>query len=172
MAQRTRALTFPGWEEKAAYLDGAAWDDARTPIVRDVSRRIAARIDPNRPDLLADALFDYVKRAIRYVRDPASEEFSDGEEILRQGFGDCDDKVRLFVGMARSVGLEARTRPILQAAGPNERPDFTHVQAEVRWPGSYRHRRARLGGWLTCELILERCELGDEPQDVAGRALA
>jgi len=169
---RTRAVTFEGWEEKAAYLDGVAWDDARTPIVRDVARRLALRIDPNRPDLLAEAVFDYVKRAIRYVKDPASEEFSDAEEILRQGFGDCDDKVRLFVAMARSLGLEARARPILQACAPGERPDFTHVQAEVRYPGSYRHRRAGLGGWLTCELILAACELGDEPQHVGSRRLS
>jgi transglutaminase-like putative cysteine protease len=170
--QRTRPVTFDGWEAKAAYLDGVAWDDARTPVVRDVARRIAARIDPNRLDLLAEAVFDYCKRAIRYVKDPASEEFSDGEQILRDGFGDCDDKVRLFVAMARSLGLDARVRPILQAAGAGERPDFTHVQAEVRYPGSYRHPRARLGGWLTCELILSAAKLGDEPQHVPSRALS
>ena len=162
---------FDGWEAKAAYLDGAAWDDARAPVVRDVARRIAVSIDPNRSDLLAAAVFEFVKRAIRYVKDPASEEFSDAEEILRAGFGDCDDKVRLFVALARSLGLDARVRPILAPAADGGRPDFTHVQAEIRWPGSYRHPRARLGGWLTCELILAACALGDEPQDVASRAL-
>jgi transglutaminase-like putative cysteine protease len=169
--QRARGVMFGGWESKAAYLDGAAWDDARAPVVRDIARRVAKSIDPNRQDLIAHAVFDFVKRAIRYVKDPASEEFSDAEEILRAGFGDCDDKVRLFVALCRSLGLEARVRPVLQPAQDGGRPDFTHVQAEVRWPGSYLHARARAAGWITAELILAACELGDEPQDVASRAL-
>lgn len=172
---RTRPVEFAGWQAKAEYLDGVAWDDARMPLVRDMARRIALPIDPNRPDLLAHAVYTFVQRAIRYVRDPASEEFSDGAEILRQGFGDCDDKVRLFVGMARSVGLEARVRPVLALAPPSEgtgaAPDFVHVQGEVRWPGSYRHPRARLGGWLTAELILRDAHLGDEPQHLPTKML-
>jgi transglutaminase-like putative cysteine protease len=172
--QRTRARTFAGWLEKANYLDGAAWDDARAPLVRDVARRVAVPVNPNRPDLLAEAIFNYCQRAIRYVKDPASEEFSDAEQVLRDGFGDCDDKCRVFVALARSVGLEARIRPVLapDPEDPAAGPDFVHVQAECRYPGSYRHRRARLGGWLSCELILAACALGDEPQHVTGRELA
>lgn len=168
--QRTRSITFAGWEAKARYLDGVAWDDARTPLVRDMARRLVLPIDPNRPDLAAEMIFEFVRRAIRYVRDPASEEFSDSEEILRQGFGDCDDKVRLFVALARSVGLEASVRPVLQPV-KGEDPDFVHVQAEVRWPGSYKSPKARAGGWLTAELILRDCRLGDEPQAAPSRAL-
>lgn len=169
---RTREVVFADWLAKARYLDGAAWDDARRPLVRDMARRIGGNVDPNRADVRAERLFDFCKRAIRYVPDPASEEFSDAEAILLQGFGDCDDKVRLFVALARSLGLEARVRPVLTPARPGEEdPDFVHVQAEVRWPGSYRMPRARAGGWLVAELILRDARLGDDAGDVPNRIL-
>lgn len=163
-------MTFRDWQEKAAYLDGVAWEDARLPLVRDVARRCALPCSPNRPDLIADMIFRFVRDVVRYMPDPASEEFSDAEEVLRSGFGDCDDKARAFVALCRSVRLEARIRPVLRE-GPFG-PEFTHVQAEVRWPGSYTHTKAGAGGWLTAELILADCNLGDEPQHARTARLA
>lgn len=172
---KTREVVFRGWRAKADYLDGAAWDDARRPAVRDMARRLVSSIDPNAWDARIDRLYEFVRRVVRYMPDPSSEEFSDAEEILRQGYGDCDDKVRLFVALVRSVssrgGAEAVVRPVLVETADGE-PDFAHVQALVRWPGSYRHPKAGRGGWLVAELILRDARLGDDASDVPSRVLA
>lgn len=163
-----RGVIFSDWQAKAAWLDGAAWMDARTEFVRDLARRIAIAHDPNDLEGIVTDLFDLVRLRVRYVSDPASEEFSDAETVLRAGYGDCDDKVRAFVALCRSASaaIEAHVRPVLQ--GHN----LTHVQALVRWPGSYRHPRARPGGWLVAELILRDARLGDDANDVPNRILS
>lgn len=168
---QTRPVTFRNWEAKAQYLDGVTWDDSRRPLVRDMARRIAGNIDPNRRDLQAERIFQFCKRSIRYVHDPASEEFSDAEAILLQGFGDCDDKARLFVALCRSMQIEACVRPVLAESSDEDDPDFVHVQAYVRWPGSYLNPKSGRGGWLVVELILRDAELGDSAGDVPNRML-
>jgi len=111
------------------------------------------------------------------VSDPASEEFSDAEQTLRQGYGDCDDKVRAFVALLRSASssFEAHIRPVLNSDG------FAHVQAVVRFPGSFMVRGWRdggpafvagPGGWVTAEVILRDAHFGDEVQDVPTLALS
>ena len=173
---RWRCITFDDWFAKAQYLDGVAWVDARIlPKVREVSRRIAApygAISPEKYPAIASDLYRLVKDRVVYVSDPASEEFSDAQQTLEQGFGDCDDKVRCFVALCRCLKLEAHVRPVMRAG------EFTHVQAQVRWPGSDRLVRpgsAARGvpptlmaedGWITAELILRDGRLGDEVQDV------
>ncbi len=166
----SRSIVFETWEDKAAYLDGVAWDDARLPLTRDVARRCALACSVNRPDLIAHQIFRFVRDVVRYMPDPASEEFSDSDAVLRQGYGDCDDKVRVFVALCRSVRIEARVAPVLRRR--EGAPDFCHVQAEVRWPGSYQEPMAGPGGWIVAELILRDAELGQEPQHVRSPALA
>ncbi len=148
---KTREVVFADWQAKAAYLDGVAWDDCRRPKVRDMARRIVAALDHNAHGARVERLYEFVRKVIRYMPDPSSEEFSDGEEILRQGFGDCDDKVRLFVALVRSVNsnnqVEAHVRPVLREVEGDD-PDFVHVQAVVRWPGSYLRADALPGGWI------------------------
>jgi transglutaminase-like putative cysteine protease len=167
---RWRPVVFQDWEAKANYLDGAAWIDARLPFVRDIARRFAKACNPNNFQALAWMCFRFCRDRIRYVPDPASEEFSDSQQILEQGFGDCDDKTRLFVALCRSLRLEARIRPVLQRTAEGD--DFVHVQAQVRWPGSSRTLKSGEGGWVTAEVILKDCELGDEPQDARTLLLA
>ena len=161
---RVRFVTFDDWMTKAEYLDGAAWVDARLlPVVREVARRVArpyGAISPEKMGAIARDLFRLVRDRVRYVSDPASEEFSDAQQTLEQGFGDCDDKVRCFVALARSLKLEAHVRPVMRGS------EFAHVQAVVRWPGSERERKALQDGWMVAELILRDAELGDDVQDV------
>ena len=161
---RTRFATFDDWMAKAQYLDGSAWVDARIlPKVREVARRVArpyGAVSPEKMGAIAKDLFRLVKDRVRYVSDPASEEFSDAQVTLEQGYGDCDDKVRCFVALCRSLKLEAHVRPVMRG------DDFAHVQAVVRWPGSERDPAARDGGWLIAELILRDARLGDDVQDV------
>jgi transglutaminase-like putative cysteine protease len=171
MLVRRRAVLFDDWQAKCAYLDGAASVDARRPYTRQVARWIAVCHDPNDRAGMARDLFVLVRDHVKYVHDPDSEEFSDSDVILSQGYGDCDDKARAFVALCRSLRLEAQIRPVLSRR-PDGGDDFTHVQARVRWPGSYQEPKAGPGGWLVAELILAAAELGDEVQDVQSRALS
>jgi hypothetical protein len=171
-------VVFSTWQDKAAWLDGSAWADARAPYVREAARRIALPHDPNDFHGMALDAYELVQHRVRYISDPASEEFSDAETTLRQGYGDCDDKARLLVALLRSMSpsFEAHIRPVLDADG-----GFAHVQVVARFPGSYRVRGFRAGvpallagpgGWLTAEVILRDAHLGDELGDVPTRALS
>ena len=172
---RTRRVLFRTWQDKANFLDGRAWVDARLPYVRAWARRVAMAHDPNDFEGIARDLFEYVQHKIKYVSDPASEEFSDAEQTMRQGFGDCDDKAELLVALLRSASssFEAHIRPVLNDVG------FAHVQVVMRFPRSYLLTAMRSfpggarpdfvanpGGWIVAEVILRDAQLGDDIQDV------
>ena len=164
----TGLVTWRTPQEKARWLDEAAQADARLPLTRRLAVTVARKIDPNRKDLLAEELHRFVRDSIHYVHDPSFEEFASSDVTLQRGIGDCDDKARLFVALARSVGLEAHIRPVY-----NKQGDFVHVQAIVRWPGSQSYRLAYPDGWIVAEFIVEGARLGDDfpqfPRDAAGR---
>jgi hypothetical protein len=121
------------------------------------------------------AIQRWVRDHIRYVYDwrvsegTRGEEFADAETCLARGYGDCDDKSRLFVALVRAaervhaLGVQARIRPVFRTHPAWE---FVHVQAEVRWWGSGAHPAAMPGGWLLAELILADCEIGQNPDDM------
>jgi hypothetical protein len=116
----------------------------------------------------------FVRDKIHYEKDfqvsrgARGEEFADSETTVRRGYGDCDDKARLFVALMRAaeitkpMGTQARIRAVFR-----KHPlDFVHVQAEVRFPGSKRTRTADDDGWILAELILKGCELGQNPDEM------
>jgi transglutaminase-like putative cysteine protease len=151
-----RSIVFDSADDKARWLDAMATLDARLPLVREVARRFAKAPvhDPNNPEALARDFARFVRDAIKYVKDPAGEELSDAEQTLRQGYGDCDDKARLFVALCRSMQIMARIRP---CAGVDVRDpdDFVHVQAEVK---------NDRGGWDVVELIVRGLDYGKLPK--------
>jgi transglutaminase-like putative cysteine protease len=171
--RRWRAISFEQWQDKARWLDGAATYDARLPRVRDVARMIAAphfARDPNDVKSVVLDVFFVVRTHIHYVSDPMSEEFSDAEQVLDSREGDCDDKVRCFVALVRSLYTPERCdvmiRPVLKGG------EFAHVQAVVKWPGSQKEPKALPGGWLVAEVILRDAQLGDDIGDIAIRVLS
>lgn len=153
----TESVDYATPEEKAHWLDAMASVDARLPIVRELAGRTARARSANRLDLVASDLQRLVRDGIRYVRDPGEEEFADSNTVLRRGFGDCDDKARLFVALCRACGVTARIRPVFLGDA------FVHVQAEVKYSGSERDPRAQADGWLVVELILRGVGVGDDP---------
>jgi hypothetical protein len=156
-----RRIVWANANEKAEWIDGMAFVDARLPGVRRFATQVALSRDPNDREGLVRELHRFVRDRVRYVPDPSYEEISDTETILERGWGDCDDKARAFVGLLRSVGLDGRIRPVFDREGY-----FYHVQAEAKWPGSDRFLGAQPGGWVLCELILRGCELGQAPNTV------
>lgn len=151
--------------EKANWLDGASYLDASLPLVRDVARRFAIACDPNDKEGLARDLHRFVRDAIHYIHDPVVEEFSDAQQVLEQGYGDCDDKIRCFVALCASVRIDAHVRPVFERL--DEGP-FVHVQACVRWPGSERDGLADPSGYLPAELIIAGIPIGVGPRQSFG----
>jgi transglutaminase-like putative cysteine protease len=145
-----RSVEFDSPEDKAKWLDAMCTLDARLPLTREMARRFALSRtqDPNNPMALARTLHRWVRDSIKYVRDPAAEEMSDSDIIIRQGYGDCDDKARLFCALCRSLQIPAKIRPCFDG------PDFVHVQAEVK-DGEK---------WIVAEFIVRDLEMGRLPK--------
>jgi transglutaminase-like putative cysteine protease len=146
-----RTVTFHDGEAKANWLDANATLDARLPETRSLATRFAMqRIhDPNDKEALARDIHAWVRDCIRYVNDPAGEELSDSDQVLAAGFGDCDDKARLFVALCRAIGIESRIRPCFEG------DDFVHVQAECNV--------GRPKRWHIVELIVRDVAFGEKP---------
>jgi hypothetical protein len=166
-----RVIIFRTLEEKARWLDGAASLDALRKGLQGVASRFTS--EP-RPEIRTRNIHRFVRDRIHYERDfqlsrnQPGEEFADPPTVLRRGYGDCDDKARLFAALMRAaeivrpIGAQARIRAVFR-----KHPiDFVHVQAETRWPGSNRAARADDNGWILAELILRGCELGQNPDEM------
>lgn len=171
---RSSAVRVVRWStltEKAKWLDAAAALDALRGHVMGIASRFTQIPDA---EARTRAIHRWVRDRIRYVHDwrvstgAPGEEFADAESVVRRGFGDCDDKARLFVSLVRAaemlrpLGVEVRVRPVFV----RDPWAFVHVQAEVRWHRSDLADGAMPGGWLLAELILRDCEIGQDPDSV------
>jgi hypothetical protein len=157
--------------EKANWLDGAASLDALRKGITNVASRFC-----NMPsgESRTRAIQRWVRDHVRYVNDyrmsqgQRGEEFADAETTIERGYGDCDDKARLYVALVRAaealvpLATQARIRPVFK-----KHPlEFIHVQAESRWWGSATNPASLPGGWLLTELILAYCEIGQNPDEL------
>lgn len=151
-----RRADFDSPESKAKWLDSMATFDAWQSAysTSKASPYYIARFfaqapcyDPNDYEPLASDFQVYVRDSIKYIHDPVVEEFSSSEEVIERGFGDCDDKARLFVCLCRTVGIPARIVPVFNG------PMFVHVRAEV----FLRNK------WRPVELIVRDLPIGKLP---------
>lgn len=169
---RDRVVVFQSLKEKAHWLDSAASLDALRNDVQSYVKRFAGFNDA---EARTRAIQRWVRDNIKYQYDyrmsiqARGEEFADTMSLLSRGFGDCDDKARIFVALVRAaemvkpLGVRARIRPIFT----REPYEFVHVQAEVKWPRSALHENSQgPKGWLLAELILKGCEIGQNPDTV------
>jgi hypothetical protein len=169
---KARVVTFQSLQEKARFLDSAASLDALRTDVQDYAKRF---ISFSEAEARTRAIQRWVRDNIQYQYDYRTtigrrgEEFADSSTLIKRGFGDCDDKARIFVALVRAIemvkplGARARIRPIF-TKHPYE---FVHVQAEVKWPRSVLHENSQgPKGWLLAELILKDCEIGQNPDTV------
>lgn len=163
-----RVIGWPSLQEKAAWLDGASSLDSLRSGIQNVASHFGGNAEQR-----TRAIQRWVRDNVRYVFDyrtsvsSRGEEFADSETVLDRGYGDCDDKSRLFVALVRAAELRrplramAAIRPVFK-----KHPiEFVHVQAEVIWPGSQLVPNSFRGGWLLVELILKGCEIGQNPDD-------
>lgn len=161
-------MTFKNAIDKANWLDAQASLDSLFPEVIELAHRFARAHRPGDYEGLVRDFQRFVRDSIRYVVDPDNgdddgEEFDDSRDILARGYDDCDGKGRLFCALCRSVGLPCRIRAFFQGT------HFTHVQAEVAYPGVRYNPLVQSNGFLLVELILQGVELGEDPTKTAKR---
>lgn len=93
-----------------------------------------------------ECLFNFVRDQIRYVRDIRTvETVHPAEQILSQGYGDCDDKCILLASLLESTGHPCRFIALGFAPG-----ELTHVIADTRC-GRYRDGQQR---WIPLDATM------------------
>ena len=157
-----RRVVFRDHADKAAWIDGSAWIDARQPPVVEAARAIAGDATANRT--AARKIADWVREHVVYTRDQwedgtYGERVADTAAILDERIEDCDGKARAVVALVRALdrpGLLARIRAVV---APRDGV-FEHAQAEVSADGGRT--------WDLAETIVEGVGFGLSP-DVGSR---
>jgi hypothetical protein len=82
------------------------------------------------------AIFDWVRKNIRFTRDPTGKEgLHAAPEILRLQIGDCDDFSILMCSLLGTIG--ARTRLVTISNHPDDPSQFSHIYPEVQLDGQW-----------------------------------
>ena len=126
----------PGTDETLRQLGQLIVDSQKRPKIRILATHILSQnAVPQKNDAAAAlALFGWIKKNIRYQKDPTHVEVVQDPEItaFQIRAGDCDDQAALMGALASSVGIPARLTVI-----GNNRNNFSHIFAEVlvnnRW---------------------------------------
>jgi hypothetical protein len=103
----------------------------------------------------ANAVYEWVKRNIRYTKDPVTKEkLYPPQELLKIRAGDCDDISMLLGALMIALGYPARLATI--AADANQPNEFSHVYLEAEVPpGS--------GQWIPMDAARVDAQFGVEP---------
>jgi hypothetical protein len=101
------------------------------------------------------ALFSWVKRNIRFTKDPvAKEKLYPPQELLNIQAGDCDDIAMLLGAFGLALGYPMRL--VTVAANPDAPNEFSHVYVEGEVPpGS--------GQWVAMDAARAGASFGEEP---------
>jgi transglutaminase superfamily protein len=102
-----------------------------------------------------NALYRWVKRNIRYTKDPVTKEkLYPPQELLKVRAGDCDDISMLLGALAIAIGYPARLITISASAQHPE--EFSHVYVEAEAP-------AGSGQWVPLDAARLDAQFGEEP---------
>lgn len=115
----------PAIRQKAVEITSGIPEDRRTGIA-------------NRRDhqAIADAIYDWAKKNVAYVNDPAGVEYLQSPvKTLKYGFGDCDDYTTLAAALMSSIGVPVRFK--LSKNNPNNRDAYSHIYLEYEVDGSW-----------------------------------
>lgn len=155
-AYRTPLLNGePGTAQTVALMrrliDDALADSQFVRMAIDIVRSVQAFDDFGE----VEALYNWVKRHIRFTKDPVTKEkLYPPQELLKIRAGDCDDISMLLGAFAMAVGYNARLITVsANRANPGE---FSHVYVEAEVPpGS--------GQWVPMDAARADSEFGIEP---------
>ena len=92
----------------------------REPVIRQLLGEILKNVPEKDYEAELEAIFDWVRKNIRYTRDPHNLElFQKPSRIIELGLADCDDLSILIGAMVQSIGYPLRLRVIgVQSADP------------------------------------------------------
>jgi hypothetical protein len=132
-------------------VDQAVSDPSFIRFASDIVRSVPAFNDLAE----ASALYEWVKRNIRYTKDPVTKEkLYPPQELLKIRAGDCDDISMLLGALGIAIGYPARLATI--SADPTQPNEFSHVYVELEVPpGS--------GYWLPLDAARLDSQFGVEP---------
>jgi hypothetical protein len=115
--------------EMRALVDEGLRDPSIIRLATDIVRGVPAFDDLAE----ANALYEYVRRNIRFTKDPVNKEkLYPPAELLKIRAGDCDDISMLLGTLLMAVGYPARLMTV--AAGGDE---FSHVYVEAQINGEW-----------------------------------
>jgi hypothetical protein len=102
-----------------------------------------------------EALYSWVKRSIRYTKDPVTKEkLYPPQELLKIRAGDCDDISMLLAAFLIAIGYPARW--ITLSANSQSPDEFSHIYVEAEAP-------AGSGNWIPMDAARLDSQFGIEP---------
>lgn len=104
----------------------------------ELARWIVEEVDRKDGDAEAEALFDWVREHVRYVKDPVGLEYVTGacDTIFVVAQGDCDDHAVVMAALAMALGHRAAFRTV--AADPTRPAEASHVYAMILTPEGWK----------------------------------
>lgn len=109
MPVQTFSLKNPRLEDTLSAMCELARDGRKDPRVRGVVEKIVAEIEPGDYASESYAIYTWVCKNIRYLRDAHDvETLTTPERLLRTRAGDCDDVATLLAAMLMSCGVPCR----------------------------------------------------------------
>lgn len=155
------APLLPGDEGTAqtVALIRRAYQDALTdPLVRSTAGTLVRALNPTDLEGQARAIFEWVRKNIRFVRDPVGHEVvSSAQFTLTRRFGDCDDvNAVLLPALLGAVGIHTR---LVTVAGERGDPQFTHIYCEAAVGGIH-----AVNGWVPLDMARPGATFGTTGQ--------
>jgi Transglutaminase-like superfamily len=128
----------PGVAQTISQMRRLIEEGKKDPLVHQTAAKIltTARVPAFAWEQEARAIFDWVRRNIRFTRDVDGHETLHGAaDIIQLGIGDCDDFTVLMLSLAGSIGAAGRIVTISTDHGADR--EFTHVYPEVEVNGRW-----------------------------------
>ncbi len=102
----------------------------------------------------AKAIYDFVKKYIRFERDPFGVEMVQEPFVtLKRRAGDCDDHATLLASLYGSIGFPYGFKTI--KSDKTRRDEFSHIYTVVDIPNK---------GWVGADTSVDKASFGWEPE--------
>ena len=126
-----------GTAQTVALIRQAVHDGLRDPLVRAQLAAILRGVPPYDSAAEARAIYEWVRRNIRFTNDPVGHEtVSTAAWTLTHGIGDCDDiNAVLLPTLVMMAGIPVRL--VTVSNDPSDPSRFSHIYAEAEFNGQW-----------------------------------
>lgn len=139
------------------HMRSLVLEGRKLPAVRALAESITRYLPPKDGRAEINAVFNWIKANIRYVRDIRNvETLSTVERLLRVRTGDCDDMAVLAAALLESIGFRTRFAALGFHGG-----EYSHVIAEVKL--------GTANSWIPMDCTVGSSYLGWYPQNTTRR---